>query len=190
MVTYRITLSNVQLVPKREIAASIDVDISQLEDLGGNLLTFDVHAQEDAEEEDVRALIVPSLPIGVTLHGVQRISFVSKQNVSKNIHQIRHSAVTNQVSKADLDAALAAWSSAKQTAAAEFDAWGEVLRSHQALIDSMQKEGWTYSQAKRDVDMISEDHKERMARAWQAMEERCKEAAAIAAQLEIQKNKR
>ncbi len=82
---------------------------------------------------------------------------------------------TKTVTKQDLKAALDAWSIAREKAAQEHDAWGVLLRSHDALIRSMIVNGGTFNQAKRDVQDFSESHNEKLLAAIRDMDEKCRE---------------
>lgn len=79
------------------------------------------------------------------------------------------------VTKADLDAALARWKEARETAAAEQLAWADVIGSHESLINSLMKHGHSWEDAEAAFDRVSNDHRARIEGAWKAMDQRCAE---------------
>ncbi|GEM_PF-5107801 len=80
-----------------------------------------------------------------------------------------------QVTKGDLDLALKAWEIAREKALLVNQNWALFLKSQQALIRTMRENGWTYAQAKTDVDAASNVHSEALQAAWKEMDDRCRD---------------
>jgi len=91
-----------------------------------------------------------------------------------------------RVTKNDVDTALLLWKEASERAQAEHLAWGALLQGQQTLIRSMIDNGWTYAQAKRDVDNASTVHNEALLTALTEMDERCRQYLELEAALKAQ----
>lgn len=87
------------------------------------------------------------------------------------------------VTKADLHAALEAWAVAREKAGREYEAWGNLLKSHKDLIASMRANGWTWAKAQKEFEALSEGHSDALLAAWKDMDQKCAEYKNLAAKL-------
>lgn len=88
--------------------------------------------------------------------------------------------------KQDVKTALDAWYAARDQAALEHEAWGTLLQSQQALIDSLRANGVPFTKAKSDVEKYSKTHNQALLAALKSMDERCAEYYALAQKYEAQ----
>lgn len=88
--------------------------------------------------------------------------------------------------KQDVDISLDAWYAARDRAAREHEAWGTLLKSQQALIDSLRANGVPFTKAKSEVEKYSKTHNEALLSALKAMDDRCAEYYALAKKYEAE----
>ncbi len=87
--------------------------------------------------------------------------------------------MSKHITETELNLALEAWYTARETTLREQVAWGNVLQNHESLIQSLRDNGHSWEHAEREFDQISKGHAEALLAHWRNMDRLCAEYQAL-----------